>query len=124
MTVPLTPIIIILGLRAADSNACAGSALPLIGNTTVPALEINAIVEYTSRAPAVRKNKSPSARSRQAATNIDQCAAVSFKVRYYEVALTTVQRAPFSLRNLTEPSRFTERQFYLVTSVTRASAKV
>ena len=43
----------------------------------VPTLEIDAIVAYSSRAPAVRTNKSPSARGRQARSNIDHQPAIA-----------------------------------------------
>ena len=81
MTVPLTSTIIMLSPRAADSNACTGTAFAnqslSSGIPSVPALEINAIVAHSSRAPAVRTNKSPSARSRQANSNIDHQRAIA-----------------------------------------------
>jgi hypothetical protein len=73
MTVPLTSTIILLGPRAADSNACTDTALPINlshREESVPALEINAILAHSSQAPAVRTNKSPSARGCQARSNI------------------------------------------------------
>jgi hypothetical protein len=80
MTVPPTSTIIMLSPRAADSNACTGTALPINlchREYHLPALEINAIVAHSSRAPAVRTNKSPSARSRQANSNIDHQRAIA-----------------------------------------------
>jgi Putative transposase len=47
------------------------------GMPSVPALEINAIVLHSSRAPAVRTNKSPPARSHQASSNIDHQRAIA-----------------------------------------------
>ena len=52
--------------RYRAANRSLSSGMP-----SVPALEINAIVPHSSRAPAVRTNKSPSARSHQASSNID-----------------------------------------------------
>ena len=54
------------------ANRSLSSAMP-----SVPALEINAIVPHSSRAPAVRTNKSPSARSHQATSNIDHQRAIA-----------------------------------------------
>ncbi len=54
------------------ANQSLSSGIP-----AVPALEINAIVVHSSRAPAVRTNKSPPARSRQASSNINRQRAIA-----------------------------------------------
>ena len=54
------------------ANQSLSSGIP-----AVPALEINAIVAHSSRATAVRTNKSPSARSRQASSNINRQRAIA-----------------------------------------------
>ena len=56
--------------RVADQSLSSG--IP-----AVPALEINAIVAHSSRAPAVRTNKSSSARSRQASSNVNRQPAIA-----------------------------------------------
>jgi hypothetical protein len=55
-----------------SANSGASSGIP-----SIPALQINAIVPHSSPAPAVRTNKSPSARSHRASSNIDHQRAIA-----------------------------------------------
>ena len=78
-------------------------------------------VAHSPRPPAARTNKSPSARSRQASSNIDHQRATgtipivpnppaaSFNPASVRSHSSTA--APFSPRDLTEPSRFPNRIF-------------